>query len=351
MAGSDEISSVRSALNAALMLGVVVPPALAVATLRSGCGEAEHRGSLFGEACGMYMEQPVLFVNVLYAIVVDFGFWVIYLAQGSTWLIDPHWQIIPACIALFYASHPRAIVSWKPILMLALLFVWATRLMHNYLRREQWRFGVREDWRYADMRRQHGGLWWLISFFAVSVAQHPMLVGLTLPFAAAFLPPSAAPDSPPWVAAAVVDATGIGCCVAGIVIGYFADTQLFTYMEEAPKRRPVVLETGLWRYSRHPNHFGEQLWWVGLALLGASSAHFAWWPLLGVLYNHPLDTLVTLQLIEDRMLARPERRDAYKAYQGRTSLLLPWPPRPDSSAAACSPVGAAAAPAAAPLLR
>ena len=52
-----------------------------------------------------------------------------------------------------------------------LVLVWAARLLHNYLRREQWRFGEREDWRYADMRAAHGR-WWLVSqFFAVSLAQ------------------------------------------------------------------------------------------------------------------------------------------------------------------------------------
>jgi len=101
------------------------------------------------------------------------------------------------------------------------------------------------------------------------------------------------------------------------------------------KNKPLLLETGLWKYSRHPNHFGEQIWWVGLLLFGvAASAESnngifsitTWWPIaFGVCFNHPLDTFVTLKLIEDRMLRRPERAEIYKKYQERTSLILPLP--------------------------
>ena len=127
-------------------------------------------------ACTVYVDRPVLFVNLVYFVVVDVGFYVIYLLQSSTWLIDPHWQLLPTSIALFYYSHPHAAASPdghhpRALLTLVLVLVWAARLLHNYLRREQWRFGEREDWRYADMRAAHGR-WWLVSqFFAVSLAQ------------------------------------------------------------------------------------------------------------------------------------------------------------------------------------
>jgi steroid 5-alpha reductase family enzyme len=114
-------------------------------------------------------------------------------------------------------------------------------------------------------------------------------------------------------------------CLTGIVIGCVADNQLRAYMTDPAK--PLILETGLWRYSRHPNHFGEQLWWFGLLLLGVA-AKSEWWPIcLGVLLNHSLDTLVTLPLIEGRMLRKPEREAAFREYCRKTSLLVPMPRR------------------------
>ena len=59
-------------------------------------------------------------------------------------------------------------------------------------------------------------------------------------------------------------------CATGICVGFFADNQLYEYMN-LPKK-PILLETGLWRYSRHPNHFGEQTWWIGLLCFAVAAA-------------------------------------------------------------------------------
>ena len=334
----------RSFCNFLLMIGVCIPPAVFVLNLRQHCPSSaptedfsmtellrrwfESAPSGFTAApapilCETYRSYPNLCVNLLYFVVVDVGFYVIYLCQGSTWLIDPHWQLIPVCIAFFFFTHPDASGvaatrhprSW---LLLGGILTWAARLMHNYLRREEWQFGGREDWRYADMRQAHGR-WWMVSQFgAVCLAQHAMLVGLTLPLAPAMSADGAALNA--------VDVIACTLCAAGIAIGYVADKQLHTYMQFDRSKKPLVLDTGLWRYSRHPNHFGEQCWWIGVLLLGLSSHSHSHYIAFGVLFNHPLDTFVTLRLIEDRMLRRPERVRAFRAYQERTSLLVPWFP-------------------------
>lgn len=260
----------------------------------------------------------------MFFVVVDVCFWIIYLLQGSAWLIDPHWTIIPVMIALFYFTHPLSAASQVnsvayPRALITLLFVlaWSSRLTYNYLRREDWQFGAQEDWRYNDMRKQHGRWWAVTSFFVVSVAQQPMLVGMTLPVWA-----SMRLDAP---SLGLMDAVAALCCISGILIGHIADNQLYAYMQEPPDKKPIVLDTGLWGCSRHPNHFGEQTWWVGLLLFGLAAGG-PWWIAGGVLFNHPLDTFVTLGLIEERMLRREERRAAFQAYQKRTSYFIPMPP-------------------------
>jgi steroid 5-alpha reductase family enzyme len=344
----------RSLANFLLMVGVCVPPALYVAVLHRRCpaetptsGESglalarqwlaalpADASSMFAPpssvACDVYASHPRLCVNLIYFVVVDVGFYLIYLLQGSTWLIDPHWQLIPVCISLFFFSHPDA--GWdegvpqhpRAYLVLGLLLVWATRLMHNYLRREGYQFGDREDWRYNDMRREHGR-WFVISqFFAVCVAQHCMLVGLTMPLQPAMAASGASLNR--------FDALAASLCLTGICVGLVADNQLFAYMQSPDK--PLLLDSGLWRFSRHPNHFGEQLWWIGIlssavAAAGGWSGFVAggphcWAVAFGVCFNHPIDTLATLPLIEARMLRRPERATLYRAYQRRTPLLAPW---------------------------
>lgn len=312
-------------MNFCIMVGVTLPPIVVVWTLRQHCDVNKLMENSFwsaptgaGRACALYYNHPIAFVNLVYFIVVDIVFWLIYLVQQSTWLIDPHWQIIPACIACFYFTHPTAVYSARALTTFILLLVWACRLMYNYVRREECQFGAREDWRYSDMRTRFGKSFSIVSFFAVSVAQHPMLVGMTLPLCATCLGTSE-PLS-------VLDVVAFFCCAAGISIAHIADAQLFAYMAKGANK-PLLFDDGLWRYSRHPNHFGEQLWWIGLALFGVSATGGAVWPLLGVLYNHPIDILATLPLIEERMLKRPERHHLYKAYQARTSLVVLWPPK------------------------
>lgn len=323
-----KMSAGRNFFNFSIMIGVTLPPVLLVAAFHKWCDFGNMTQELADKkgleyACSLYYNHPIISVNLFYLVFVDIGFWLVYLAQDSTWLIDPHWQIIPLCISWFYFTHPLAVHSARAWITLSLVALWAARLMHNYLRREEWQFGDREDWRYADMREKFGPkLWCLISFFAVSVAQHPMLVGMTLALCPAMVGASV-PLGP-------LDFVACAFCVFGIVFGFVADNQLYAYMGQGASK-PMILETGLWRYSRHPNHFGEQMWWVGLAFFGVSATSGAWWPFLGVLYNHPIDIFATLPLIEERMLKREERRELYKAYQARTSLVFPLPPKKEEA--------------------
>ncbi|KAK1273771.1 hypothetical protein QJS04_geneDACA013221 [Acorus gramineus] len=116
-------------------------------------------------------------------------------------------------------------------------------------------------------------------------------------------------------------------CVVGIVLAYFADTQLydFTRKNEVMKElgMPVEpnLEKGLWRYSRHPNYFGEQLWWWGLFIYGWNVGHG--WTFVGPLVNSLCLAYVTI-LVERRMLKKESRVDAYRLYQKTTSVWIPW---------------------------
>ena len=345
----------KDLLNAFLMIAVMAPPALLVQKHMNTCtsvvGDSTVDGTFSGvlgvamaslsewvsllasvvvdpsksplseesSSCQMYVHFPGVFVNVLYFVVVDFGFYVIYLAQGSTWLIDPHWQFIPTCIALFYYSHPASLGSkQRRWITMLLVFVWAGRLLHNYFRRERWHFGRVEDWRYAEMRKSHGAWWWLTQFFAVNLAQHGMLVGLTMPLQPAMSGVTSELN--------LLDLVAVVMSIMGIIIAAVADNQLWKYMQLGDNK-PTVLQTGLWSFSRHPNHLGEQIWWLGILCFGLASGASSWPICFGILFNHPLDIFVTLPLIEERMKRRRDRRFAYIEYTKRTSLIVPMPSR------------------------
>ena len=72
--------------------------------------------------------------------------------RPHSWLIDPYWTLIPPLLGHLYQLHPNARFNEaRSALALALLWVWSLRLSHNYFRREEWKFGQREDWRYTKV--------------------------------------------------------------------------------------------------------------------------------------------------------------------------------------------------------
>ena len=138
----------------------------------------------------------VLAVNVMFFVNVSVGFWLVGLAQGSMWLIDPYWTLLPPLIGHFYLAHPlpsgvslgvktdTSDTQPPPARFtagLCLVWAWAIRLTHSYFRREEWKFGQREDWRYTKMQRDFPRCWPFISFFAVGLAQQPLLCGISWP--------------------------------------------------------------------------------------------------------------------------------------------------------------------------
>lgn len=248
--------------------------------------------------------------------------------QNSCWLIDPYWTLIPVLVGHYYGVHPLAHGdATRTAVMLVLVYVWSVRLTYSYFRREEWQFGAYEDWRFTDYRRQYGSLWrYCLSFFICYVSQQPMLIGITTPFFAVHFPAETTP-----VPFKALDVLAACLALGGVVIAHVADTQLREFMVRNEKlklegrAKIPVLKTGLWRLSRHPNYFGEQLWWWAFALFAWDSGYFAL-VCLGPFINSLVLAYVTV-LTEQRIIERaPARRTLYQQYQRETSVLIPWPP-------------------------
>ncbi|KAI3439326.1 S5A_REDUCTASE domain-containing protein [Psidium guajava] len=265
------------------------------------------------------LRHPFLLANALFFFNVNVLFWAISQVQSSHWMIDPFWTVIPVMLTHYYATHPLGQYNWwRSRILMVMTWAWALRLSHNYFRREKWQWGAREDWRFTDMRAQYGKNWWWVSFFAIYVSQQVFLLGVCLP---AYVVHSVDKPLNVW------DFVAVLVSVCGIIVAYFADTQLHDFVSRNEKLRelgkPVALnlDEGLWHYSRHPNYFGEQLWWWGLVI-------FAWnlgqgWTFVGALINSLCLAYVT-GLVEERMLKKEHRAEAYRRYQKTTSVWIPW---------------------------
>jgi steroid 5-alpha reductase family enzyme len=123
----------------------------------------------------------------------------------------------------------------------------------------------------------------------------------------------------------------VALCAGGLVFETIADRQLARFKRET-RNRGQVLDRGLWRYTRHPNYFGECCVWWGFYCLGAAAG--GWWAIVSPL----LMTFLLLKVSGVALLERSieERRPGYAEYVRRTSAFLPLPRRKAASRPAIS---------------
>jgi len=311
-----KILSSSNLTNAALCFVAIWPSVACSVWLCASCSP----GNAGSWLCDAYLRQPVLTVNILYFFNVSVGFWVLGLMQRSFWLIDPYWTLLPPLIAVFYASHPLALPAHpRSIVADVLLLLWAVRLTRNYFRREEWKFGQREDWRYTKMAEENPELWWLLSFFAVGLAQQPLLCLFTAPYHSIH---SVEAPLGLW------DLLALVMCLGGLLIAHVADEQLWEFGKANERRvargepKEPLLCSGVWGYSRHPNYVGEQLWWWGLAVCSLSLGHR--WSALGTLINSIVLAVVTVMTEQKMLTSWPKKRAAlYQEYQRSTPVWIP----------------------------
>lgn len=237
--------------------------------------------------------------------------WLISVARRDAGVADAFWgpAVAGAGCAWYVALMPE--IAPRGRLALALAVIWALRLSLHILRRGR---GRGEDRRYRNMRARHEpGFWWR-SLYLVFGAQAVLAWIIALPLLGA-LRSTAALN---WL-----DALGVGLWLFGFVFEGIADMQLAQF-QRTPAAQRGVMDRGLWRYSRHPNYFGEACLWWGLFLIAFAGG--AWWSVPGpVLLTVFLLRVSGVSLTEKDIAAR---RPAYAAYMRRTSAFWPRPPVP-----------------------
>lgn len=210
---------------------------------------------------------------------------------------------------VYFTGAPEpGLRSW---LLLAAVILWAGRLaLHLGVR---WSGKDEEDYRYAAMREKHGRRFPLVSLFTVFLLQAGLIWVLSWPLLAG-IREAGAPGILGW--------TGIAVFLVGLGVEAVADRQLSRFRAD-PENRGQVLARGLWRYSRHPNYFGEALLWWGFWLVAADAG--GWWTLFA-----PVGMTVLLLRISGVPLLEPhleETRPGYADYVRRTPAFVPWFPR------------------------
>ena len=246
----------------------------------------------------------------LAAIVILFTIlWVVSLRLENASIADVAWGPGILVIGLTYYFTSDG-VPVRARLTLALLAIWAIRLgIHLFIRLRL----VGEDHRYVKWRDQYDH-WWLVSYFKVFLLQSVIawLVSLPIYFAIVSV------GSPSLT---ILDYIGVLLFVAGLVFESIGDEQLRRFRANRANRGKV-LDTGLWRYTRHPNYFGEAVLWWGFGVIGVATGGVP--GLLGpAILTYLLIYVSGVAMLESTLIEKP----GYVQYVGRTPAFLPLTPR------------------------
>jgi steroid 5-alpha reductase family enzyme len=235
--------------------------------------------------------------------------WVLSVVKGDVSIVDSLWSLMfLGAGILIVAIAPEA--SFKTWLIFGLLIIWSLRLS-LFLTIRNW--GEDEDRRYQEIRKNNSPNFAFKSLFIIfglqAVIAWFVFIGL-LP--GLYL----APDFH-WL-----DGVALVLWTTGMYFEVVADMQLYLFKQNA-ENKGRVLDAGLWRYSRHPNYFGEFLVWWAFFLMSVTTG--AWWAIVApVIMTILLLKVSGVGLMEKGM---NNRRPEYQSYVERTNTFMPWFPK------------------------
>lgn len=241
--------------------------------------------------------------------------WGVSVAKRDVSIIDAVWGLGFVGLAWLYVGLAEA-VSPRAWLVAGLVTAWGVRLGLHIGGRS---LGHPEDYRYAAMRRAWGPRFWWVSLFVVFGLQGALMLVIGAPLYVVSIRPATA-----WNP---LDALGLALFVVGFAFEVIGDAQLQSFKAD-PANRGTTLKTGLWRYTRHPNYFGDALLWWGLYILADVASGGGLTVFAPVIMTGLLMRVSGVPLLEAHMKrSRPD----FAEYARQTSSFFPWPPKPGRS--------------------
>lgn len=252
-----------------------------------------------------------LLVTLLTLVVAMSVLWLVSLVRTDASIVDPFWGLGFVLVgAIVWSRHPS--YNTLPLLLLLLTTIWGLRLSVFLWWRNR---GHGEDRRYSAMRAYHGKQFWWVSLGTVFLLQATILWFISLTIQVGIASSLASPSIP-------LAAIGVALWLIGFLFETIGDFQLAKFKSN-PSNAGRVMDRGLWRFTRHPNYFGDCCEWWGLYLIAAANGA-TWTIVCPVLMTILLLKVSGVVLLEQTIV---ERRPEYLAYQQRTSSFFPWPPR------------------------
>ena len=255
------------------------------------------------------MTQHPYFIALLVILGVGVISWLFSIVKNDVSFVDSLWSFFFLLAAIVFASETAPLTA-RGYLVLALVAIWSTRLS-VYITARNW--GEPEDYRYQQIRANNEPAFALKSLYIVFGLQGVLAWLIAMP-----LLPAISSDTP----LNVIDVVATLLWITGFVFEAGGDYQLSKFKAREDSKGQV-LNTGLWRYTRHPNYFGDFCIWWSFFLFAVAAG--GWWTIASPV----LMSLLLLKVSGVAMLESTigERRPKYADYIRNTNAFFPGPPR------------------------
>jgi len=201
------------------------------------------------------------------------------------------------------------------VILLLCIYTWGTRLSYRIYQKNK---NKPEDFRYAGWREswsQKGKAYFLVrSYIQIFILQGFVISIVLLPFTLSLWGGKEAP---------LLLTIGLTLWIIGFIFEVIGDAQLDRFIQNKDPNKGAIMKNGLWKYTRHPNYFGESVMWWGLALIafGGVSTYFVF--LSPVLITYLLTQVSGIPMLEKKWQGIPE----WEVYKKQTSAFFPLPPK------------------------
>ena len=237
--------------------------------------------------------------------------WLLGLFFRNASMYDPYWSVAPPVLFVCFAAVSGYFGAAGAVYM-AVFLIWGVRLTRNWV--IGWRGMAHQDWRYTMLHEQCPPLWFLTNLFGINLVPTFFVFAALVPAYMVTLQP---------VAVTAVTLIGAAVSLAAVALQIVSDAQLRRYRQLAENAGKSI-DTGLWKYSRHPNYLGEVSFWWGVWIIQFSVLPQLWWTIAGPVLMTLMFLFISIPMMEKRLLAS---RADYADYRRRTSALLLLPPR------------------------
>lgn len=248
----------------------------------------------------------VLIADVVATIVI-FAFSVVF--KNSSFY-DAYWSVIPMVIVGYLISLQTDAELIRQLMLALVILLWGFRLTANWA--YTWSGLDHVDWRYVNLQKKAGLLWWPLSFTGVHLYPTILVFLGCIPMYHALVIGTQPINGFDYLALTVG--------LVSVWIEFQSDRELHRF-RDVRHSRTEVLDTGLWSLCRHPNYLGEIGVWVSVLLFGYAAVGYAdYWMLAGSAAMILLFTIVSIPMIEKKLI---EDKPGYLAYKAKTFSLIP----------------------------